>query len=932
MSPSLFTLCLETFEKVASVIEGNENYARVMGGRLETAFYRRLSNGNDFLSREIAVKAFCERVDVLKAPILIPQSMPLGEANKISLIGYGNTKNNRREFDFLCAKAAEYGVPVAILNLADASWKKEGRLDSHLTVPIKHAFQEFLTSRQTLSLSAYHQISNCVSAIAQAYEILKTHKGRIFFVANDHSPLPVAYAKVAEFMGMKVAYLQHASVTNIFPALDFDYAILRDTASREIYEQKRGSVRRHSRIAVVNRDKAVSPDAIEEQRRSILESKAMAVGVYVSSIFNADSIREIIESLKQNQYVKSLFIKFHPSQSDFEGIEDLQVYSRQDIQSVPHVAICGNTSVVLELLQRGNVVFYTSKLDEIGEDYYGYIRSGLIEQLPGGLRSEVFWSQTSREKFSTTLLAYYCGNVMSSDNLSNGDECRNLILSIFEEGLSFEDLSFMNFCQDILFYYPAFERLSRRGGTPYSDQFCLLSLESLFNARNPLLQSLMSSVAVEEITSFLAFWMQVKKVEWNGEKLTKLKLDSLIGFSERYSSVKKIKKWLETKCLDVIMRCGDVSRFYFFIESCKYLKLENLSINRKISCLNFVASFGEFDRRYYELRKDFSKNLHAFDLLKLAVQVHEPQGVTSKYTSYKEIEKAFMTSLPQLAEEYQKFVIEPYLKFSGRDKFIDVKFKDEQKESFLSLVEARLKNYAAFSLIRLSDGEGYLFGGEGELFTRLDSVNREFHWWGDSLPVHKSDVIRKEAISAACEADVIGIPSVYRFLRDHSSKSKSLLQNLQGRGLAAVLKGISAIDTQSKLYADDKINIAVFDKITILRLAKLADKTIVVSSCSREALLNLFPVDLNLEIVEIPTHNKTKKNKKYVQKDEILPNVYEEVALHLKMAVRPGALVLIGAGIVGKIFAGIARENGGVALDLGSVMDQLVDANIHSLY
>jgi len=37
-----------------------------------------------------------------------------------------------------------------------------------------------------------------------------------------HSPKPVAFTKVAQYLGLETIYIQHAEVTENFPALDFE--------------------------------------------------------------------------------------------------------------------------------------------------------------------------------------------------------------------------------------------------------------------------------------------------------------------------------------------------------------------------------------------------------------------------------------------------------------------------------------------------------------------------------------------------------------------------------------------------------------------------------------------------------------------------------------------------------------------------------------
>jgi hypothetical protein len=57
-----------------------------------------------------------------------------------------------------------------------------------------------------------------------------------------------------------------------------------------------------------------------------------------------------------------------------------------------------------------------------------------------------------------------------------------------------------------------------------------------------------------------------------------------------------------------------------------------------------------------------------------------------------------------------------------------------------------------------------------------------------------------------------------------------------------------------------------------------------------------------------------------------LPYVYKELREQIRSTAGPGDLVLVAAGVIGKIFLNDIRERGGVALDVGSSLEKWVDA------
>ena len=73
-------------------------------------------------------------------------------------------------------------------------------------------------------------------------------------------------------------------------------------------------------------------------------------------------------------------------------------------------------------------------------------------------------------------------------------------------------------------------------------------------------------------------------------------------------------------------------------------------------------------------------------------------------------------------------------------------------------------------------------------------------------------------------------------------------------------------------------------------------------------------------------------NTKYANSSQSLPKVYGQIREEIAASIVPGDLVLVAAGIIGKIFLGDAKLAGGVALDIGTCLDAWVGAKIQSLH
>jgi hypothetical protein len=111
-----------------------------------------------------------------------------------------------------------------------------------------------------------------------------------------------------------------------------------------------------------------------------------------------------------------------------------------------------------------------------------------------------------------------------------------------------------------------------------------------------------------------------------------------------------------------------------------------------------------------------------------------------------------------------------------------------------------------------------------------------------------------------------------------------------------------------------------------------SERCIIVSSAN----ISHFPEwmgDLaDITHVTIPTKFWTSCNEKYHSSNQPLPFVYEGINEEIRKLTAPGTLVLVAGGILGKIFIGTAKDAGGVALDLGSAIDEWLNSGIHLLH
>ncbi|MEE9272335.1 MAG: hypothetical protein V3U57_03585 [Robiginitomaculum sp.] len=261
------------------------------------------------------------------------------------------------------------------------------------------------------------------------------------------------------------------------------------------------------------------------------------------------------------------------------------------------------------------------------------------------------------------------------------------------------------------------------------------------------------------------------------------------------------------------------------------------------------------------------------------------------------------------------------------------------KAALLSKIETHIKTDQPFSLLRLGDGESYAWDN----VTSAQNTNevlkmREYMWWNTCLePYHRAQ-IQQDMYEAISKANMLGIPSLYRFTRDASTSLISYEGHRSTSGLLRVLKGVSELPDfpapSSREFTEDRIHHICFNFEGITKLARHAKKNLIISSLKPAIISQLFAPYIGntpLITVSISTHTKTQKNDLFVSDDEPIPFIYKKVAKQIAKVCDPGTLGLVAGGAIGKIFCETIRAHGGVALDVGSMADYWVGAKTRSV-
>lgn len=375
--------------RFTKVIDSNPNYDALFSGKIKSNLLELFAN-NISLDTKIA-HAIAYTRDILLNPQAKPVKLILPRNGSAAC--YGSTKNNLREFEWferLCENAKlnitsnnihsyprtvvaerdEHFIEIAEVLIEDIAWYYKQR--SNITPALVQQQSQYTHTFFTYLLSF-----TAADAIWPGLMVL----------ANDHAPSPVAVSMVMKGANVPRVYLQHAEVTPSFPPLDFEYSVLRNARSLDIYKQI-GIIK--GKVFIIPREeKSFAADLLQEAR-----GEKTTVVIYPTSRIIPEKLKELIKTLQKNILITKIYIKPHPnSLTPIDAdITKKTVVITTEPPSEPHVAIVGNSSVAIEILHTGTPVYQNFSFDPVAKDYYGFVRDGITMMVSTQELLTRFWT------------------------------------------------------------------------------------------------------------------------------------------------------------------------------------------------------------------------------------------------------------------------------------------------------------------------------------------------------------------------------------------------------------------------------------------------------------------------------------------------------------------------------------------------------------
>lgn len=255
-----------------------------------------------------------------------------------------------------------------------------------------------------------------------------------------------------------------------------------------------------------------------------------------------------------------------------------------------------------------------------------------------------------------------------------------------------------------------------------------------------------------------------------------------------------------------------------------------------------------------------------------------------------------------------------------------VYMRGDRRERFVQRILNAIDQRQPYSVVRLGDGEGRILGANST-FSAAEVLTQVlyYHFGPRSVELNRDRdrdwvlstcAILSDMLRQACEeADEIGLP-VWDFFRGVEEACTS--------GMVAYSEAMFyALSLAPHIKDEDRIGTNVFQQLAetpdfFQAVGRKSERIILVGPWDLTTQLQSALSPKAISYIEVPQHHTWGEGDGFGQ----YPFLHSAVDKHIaSLGDLRGSVFLIGAGLYGKHYAKLAKRQGAVALDIGSVFD-----------
>ena len=289
-------------------------------------------------------------------------------------------------------------------------------------------------------------------------------------------------------------------------------------------------------------------------------------------------------------------------------------------------------------------------------------------------------------------------------------------------------------------------------------------------------------------------------------------------------------------------------------------------------------------------------------------------------------------TLPDRGPEWDWFCATYREKLSkaGQD-YTNIRMEPERAEELREVIYQALEARAPLAFQRMGDGAAYRMDlpscAQHAVEKRTgDDGLREVAWWNRQIPGERGDFFAREIAQALHAADILGVCSAHRLIRD-AVPGLPMTESVTGRALLAHVNALgTTVPLHDKIVTEDRAHTLLYTREFLSRLSHTAEKVVVLGGLSPDQMKLPDPNEASF-IPLVPEQNKG-----LPETDGAMSIVddFEALRDQVQAACGPGTLFLVSGGYVGKALVDAGRQAGAVALDIGSRADSLAGYHTRS--
>lgn len=366
----------QKFNERASGISAKPRYSGMLIRIL--AFYFKLIKSYKYRAKECIPSSF----DVLAIALT---------SNQVASLSTTASKIKSHGFSILCV--TRHGSPIItkefdVDNCQCISLNLKDVLKVCLLFVLRapKIWWELRSKDRRLRNWCFDKFLRCHIYLVYFEKLLGLSNPRLILMSNDHNAPQRCLLALAKVKGIQTAYMQHASVSRLFPALAFDYNLLDGVMALKNYIECDSNKRKHVQLEYSRHI------FLSGQKKSIHRNRSVKmsdVGYAIKAVDDIQKVMEVVAAITRVGY--AVHLRWHPATNfskvneirevcavlPFVKLSDPLIDSVGDFLSRIGILVAANSSIHLEAAVVGVMPIHYENNPKNTWDYYGYIKNGI---------------------------------------------------------------------------------------------------------------------------------------------------------------------------------------------------------------------------------------------------------------------------------------------------------------------------------------------------------------------------------------------------------------------------------------------------------------------------------------------------------------------------------------------------------------------------